>query len=169
VIVEALARLKQEGQLGKLPPVILSGLTKDPRAPGHFDRVMERARQAGIDGHFRHLGLIPYDHVLALNANCLAMINPSHFEGWSTPIEEAKAFATPLILSDIPISREQAPDARFFAADSPTEAARALQEAAAGNALARPPAGLLMAAQNKRLDEHAASLLRTVRAAAGRS
>jgi hypothetical protein len=39
----------------------------------------------------------------------VAIINPSYFEGWSTTVEEAKALGQRLILSDIPVHREQAP------------------------------------------------------------
>jgi glycosyltransferase involved in cell wall biosynthesis len=166
VIVEALARLKAEGRLDALPPVILTGQPKDPRSPTHFDDLMTAAKAAGVEQHFRYLGLIPYDDVLALNASCLAMINPSRFEGWSTPIEEAKAFATPLILADIPIHREQAPDATFFPWERADAAAEALTAVAARGDGARPSATALMQAQGQRLDEHARALLAVVSAAA---
>src|SRR5690606_13928538 len=117
-VVEALARLKGEGRLDEVPPVVLSGLAEDRRNPRHYDRLMAEAHATGVESHFRYLGLIPYDHVLSLNAACERMINPSLFEGWSTPIEEAKALGTPLLLSDLPIHREQAPDAHFFNATS---------------------------------------------------
>jgi glycosyltransferase involved in cell wall biosynthesis len=54
-----------------------------------------------------------------------ALLNPSRFEGWSTTVEEAKAVGTPMLLSDIPVHREQAPNARFFG----TEDAAALADA----------------------------------------
>jgi hypothetical protein len=38
------------------------------------------------------------------------------FEGWSTVIEDARGFGRPLIVSDIPVDREQADsDTIFFA------------------------------------------------------
>lgn len=166
VVIEALARLKAEGGLAGLPPVILAGQPKDPRNPGHFEALMAQAQAAGVAAHFRYLGLIPYDHVLALNAACLAMINPSQFEGWSTPIEEAKAFATPLVLSDIPIHREQAPGAVFFGASDVAACATALREVAARPADARPSLAAMRAAQAARLEAHADALRAAVRAAA---
>ncbi len=42
------------------------------------------------------------------------MIDSAWFDGWLTPIEEAKGFVTPFVRADIPIHREQAPDVRFF-------------------------------------------------------
>jgi glycosyltransferase involved in cell wall biosynthesis len=163
VIVEALGTIRAAGQLDTLPPVILTGQPKDQRNPAHFDELMARAKALGIESHFRYLGLIPYDDVMALNANCLAMINPSRFEGWSTTIEEAKAFATPLVLADISIHREQAPDARFFDWRSAVSAAEALRELAERPFRPQLPIETLRTAQSARLGEHARALLNTVR------
>lgn len=167
-IVAALALLKSQGMLGRVPPVILSGLNKDPRNPAHFGALMQEARSAGVEGHFRFLGLIPYDHVLALAGACDTLINPSHFEGWSTPIEEAKALGAPLLLSDIPIHREQAPHARFFDPGSPAAAAEAILAIAGCEPLPRAPVADLIGEQKRRIGEHAESLLGTVEAAANR-
>ena len=49
-----------------------------------------------------------------LNANCVALINPSFFEGWSTTVEEAKSLGTKMILSNIELHKEQAKEAMFF-------------------------------------------------------
>jgi glycosyltransferase involved in cell wall biosynthesis len=164
-IVSALARLKAEGALYAMPPVILSGQNKDIRNPDHFANLMGAAREAGVESHFRYLGLIPYDHVLSLAACCDALVNPSHFEGWSTPIEEAKAVGAPLILSDIRVHREQAPNARLFDPDSSDAAAEALLEVSRRPPLPRAALETLIAEQHRRLDDHAASLLKVVRAA----
>jgi glycosyltransferase involved in cell wall biosynthesis len=167
LVIDALARLKAEGALGPdAPPVILTGLARDPRNPGYFDWLTARVQEAGVESHFRYLGLIPYDHVLSLGAACDALINPSRFEGWSTPIEEAKAFAAPLMLSDIPIHGEQAPAARFFDPDSPQALAEAMLDALRRPPPTRPGLAELVAMQNRRLDQHSSSLLATVRAAA---
>ena len=61
------------------------------------------------------LGLVPREHVFAFFRSCAFYLNPSQHEGWSTGVEEAKVFQVPMILSDIPIHREQANgDASFF-------------------------------------------------------
>jgi glycosyltransferase involved in cell wall biosynthesis len=164
-IVSALARLKAQRNLSDVPPVILSGQNRDVRNPDHFRDLMHAAREARVESHFRYLGLIPYDHVLSLVARCDALINPSYFEGWSTPIEEAKALGAPLILSDIRVHREQAPGARLFNPDSTDEAADALLEFSLRPLAPRAPPAALIAAQDRRLESHAASLLRVVRSA----
>ena len=60
----------------------------------------------------------------------VAVINPSLVEGWSTSVEEAKSLRVPLVLSNIPVHREQAiRDAIFFDPHSAAAAAAALLEA----------------------------------------
>src|SRR3990167_8740900 len=152
VIVEALGLIAAEHGLGAIPPIILTGQSKDPRNPNYFEDLFSRGRELGVEGLFRYLGLLPYDHILSLNASCEAMINPSRFEGWSTPIEEAKAFATPLLLSDIPIHREQAPDAFFLDPHSPEKAAAVLVDLASKPTAQRPALEMLRAAHAARID-----------------
>lgn len=115
LVVEALRRIQRDrGILDGFPPVIMSGSTKDQRDPGHFERTMGMVASEGLSPWFRHLGMIDYGDVLALNASAIATINPSLFEGWASSVEEAKSLGTPLVLSDIDVHREQAPGARFF-------------------------------------------------------
>ena len=42
----------------------------------------------------------------------VAVLQPSLFEGWSTTVEEAKSIGKTILLSDIPVHREQAPPRR---------------------------------------------------------
>jgi glycosyltransferase involved in cell wall biosynthesis len=167
--LEALQILAGQGQLSETPPIIMTGPPSDNRNPGHFEQLFAKARAAGVESHFRYLGLLPYGEVLALNAACERMINPSLFEGWSTPIEEAKAFATPLILSDLDIHREQAPDAQFFDPMSPSAFAQVLLEAARTPPGARASPADRAAAQEARLDGHAAAILGALESASRRA
>jgi glycosyltransferase involved in cell wall biosynthesis len=164
-VVEALGLLAQAGRLDGLPPVVMTGRTEDARDPGLFGMVMARAKALGVQNHFRHLGLIPYADVFALNAAAHRLINPSLFEGWSTTVEEAKALGTPMILSDISLHREQAPDATFFARTSAQDLAECL--VAAGNSGPRPGVDLeaLEQAQMARRTTHADAFLSAVAAA----
>lgn len=61
---------------------------------------------------------------------CQAMLNPSLFEGWSTTVEEARALATPMLLSDLNVHREQmGAAAHYFRRDSAEDLADLLQAA----------------------------------------
>lgn len=167
LIVQALQILKDDGRLPKVPPIVLSGHTVDPRSPKHFDDLMAQMSSLGLKSHFRYLGTLPYEDVLSLNAACLALINPSMFEGWSTTIEEAKALSTPLLLSALDIHKEQAPTARFFGLNSPDELAEALWEAAQGQVPKRVEGNQLLANHSVRLNEHARSLRNAIAKAKG--
>ena len=52
-------------------------------------------------------GFISREDQLGLIQNSLAVIQPSKFEGWSTVVEDAKALNKYLLLSSIPVHREQ--------------------------------------------------------------
>ena len=126
VVIEALHRLQVEGVV--TPPVICSGSTRDHRNIAYFDEVEELIESCGVSPTFRMIGMVPYKDVIHLMAGACAVVNPSFFEGWSTTVEEAKALCIPLLLSDIPVHREQVKDhARFFDPSSPKALAEVLQ------------------------------------------
>lgn len=126
LVIEALRELKARGLDFT---VAASGLQQDPRDPEHFPRVQARLQSTGLAANFRLLGLIPYAHLGALMRASDALINPSLFEGWSTTVEEAKSNGVPMILSDIPVHREQAGStAAFFNPHDP----KALADTLAG-------------------------------------
>jgi len=77
-----------------------------------------------IARNMRLLGVLPRLVQLELMRRACAVIQPSLFEGWSTVIEDARAFGRPLIVSDIPVHREQADgDTTFFAPQDPASLA----------------------------------------------
>ena len=106
LILDALALLKDRGQ----PVLVIStGAKEDYRQPRYFAQLMARADSLGIADSFRTLGVIPQNDLLGLMMNAIALLNPSRAEGWSTSVEEAKSLGKQVILSDIPVHREQAP------------------------------------------------------------
>nr|WP_249159038.1 glycosyltransferase family 1 protein [Bradyrhizobium jicamae] len=115
LVIDALDLLKRRG----LDVVVAaSGSTYDPREPDYFAALMSEVKTRGLDASFRHLGMIPIEHVYALLRTSLALINPSRCEGWSTTVEEAKSFGVPMILSEIDVHREQTGGAaRYFGVD----------------------------------------------------
>ena len=127
LLLQAIRELAERGQ----PiTVVATGSPMDTNHPGHPELVLRRARQWGLESSFRFLGLVPYADLLPLMRCCVAMINPSLFEGWSTTVEEAKSLGVPMVLSDLPVHREQAGGrARFFDARSSGALADALARA----------------------------------------
>ena len=130
LVIDALAVLVGRG---KRFTVVASGGQNDPRDPGHFARLMARARDLGVDDLFKPLGLIPYPDIALLMRASTALINPSRFEGWSTTVEEAKATGTPLLLSDLPVHREQTENdvVIYFDPDRPESLACAIEKVTA--------------------------------------
>lgn len=113
--IDALALLKQRGIDAT---IVCTGKPFDARMPQHFDELMAHSRAQGVEDRFRVLGVVPYWDLQGLMAHSAAVVNPSHFEGWSTSVEEAKTLQKRLLLSDIPVHREQAPqNGSFFATD----------------------------------------------------
>jgi glycosyltransferase involved in cell wall biosynthesis len=132
LVIEALAMLRDQE---RPVTVVASGSQLDPRNPGHFELLSTMIRDRNLKGQFRILGMVPHDHVPALMCASMALLNPSHYEGWSTSVEEARSLGTALILSDIPVHREQArAEAAYFDPYNASELASIL-----GN-LVPPPA-----------------------------
>lgn len=115
VVIEALGILRKKG---RLVTVVATGNPKDSRHPGLYEELEQRMKALGVASDFRMLGVVPRLHLLALLRTCSVLINPSRFEGWSTTVEEGKALGIPMVLSDLPVHREQAGDqADYFTVD----------------------------------------------------
>jgi glycosyltransferase involved in cell wall biosynthesis len=124
VVIEALAILQRSGRHVR---VISTGSHLDPRNPDLYNELCERIKVLGLERVFLILGIVPYVDLQALMRYSVAVINPSLFEGWSSTVEEAKAFGKRVILSDIPVHREQAPrGALYFDAHDPIVLAEAI-------------------------------------------
>jgi glycosyltransferase involved in cell wall biosynthesis len=127
VVIEALGILKERQNKAL---VLSTGHTQDHRQPGHFDRLMSQVQKAGLQDYFRPLGLVPYEDLSGLMRHSAAVLNPSLFEGWSTTVEESKSLGKTIILSDIPVHREQAPEfGLFFDPKNPSQLADVIEEA----------------------------------------
>jgi glycosyltransferase involved in cell wall biosynthesis len=112
VVVDALDILASKGVR---PHVVCTGNFVDYRNPGYFSELVEHIERRGLRGQIHILGLIPRLEQLQLMRRCVAVVQPSRFEGWSTVVEDAKALDRPLLLSDLPVHREQSPrDVSFF-------------------------------------------------------
>lgn len=133
VVIEALANLKEQG---KHPVVVCTGNTEDFRNPDYFDSIVRKVEGQGIAGQFHILGLIPRSDQIQLMRRCLAVIQPSQFEGWSTVVEDARTLGKPVLLSDFPVHLEQnPPGSRYFA---PTDAEQLADVMAAAMELLDP-------------------------------
>lgn len=111
-VLKSLALLKQKG---KNITIVFSGKQRDYRKPNYFETLMQYVKENDLESNTRFLGFIDRNEQLALMNNSLAVIQPSLFEGWSTVVEDSKSLNKTLILSNIPVHREQInKNVRFF-------------------------------------------------------
>ena len=94
--------------------VVFTGKPFDNRNPEYYGGLLAQVQRDGIANHVNFLGFIPRNEQLILMKNSLAVIQPSLFEGWSTVVEDAKALKKNIIVSDIPVHREQLPNYELF-------------------------------------------------------
>jgi glycosyltransferase involved in cell wall biosynthesis len=128
VVIEAIGRLRQKGVRVN---AVITGLPLDYRDPNNepTSRILQAIATAGAASQIVVLGLVSESDYVNLMQASAAVVQPSLFEGWSTVIQDAKALGRPLICSDIPVHREQAPGALgFFSCEDAGELADILAE-----------------------------------------
>ena len=96
--------------------LVVTGLPSDYRDPENksLSQFFQGSAKEDVAGSIHFLGQIPYRDLVAIMRAAALIIQPSFFEGWSTSIEDSKALGRPLVCSDIPVHREQVPDALGF-------------------------------------------------------
>lgn len=87
--------------------VVFTGSPSDPRNNEYFQVVEQYVETNGLQRWVKFLGFIDRAEQLALMSKARAIIQPSLFEGWSTVVEDTKAMGQFILLSDIPLHREQ--------------------------------------------------------------
>lgn len=111
-LIKAISLAKKEN---KDIRVLLSGKEEDYRTEGHVEKLKQLVKDLDVCNEVSFLGFLPRDEQLYILKNSVAVVQPSLFEGWSTVVEDAKAQGKYLILSDIPVHREQVEvDVNFF-------------------------------------------------------
>jgi glycosyltransferase involved in cell wall biosynthesis len=109
--------------------VAFTGNTKDDRHPEYYNELRDYIDTHELHDQIIFLGFIDRAEQLQLMNNCIAIIQPSLFEGWSTVVEDAKSMNKFLIVSNIDIHKEQLENssALFFEPLDESELAAALQ------------------------------------------
>lgn len=134
VVIEAVARLKERGNSVH---VVVTGDIHDYRNPGFKNLIFQKVSAFDVRENFIFLGLADRIEQRQLLVNSVSIIQPSRFEGWNTLVEEAKSIGKHIILSDIPVHLEQAPETGvFFRDNEPGDLAEKM-----GAAWAMPQAG----------------------------
>lgn len=114
---------------------VFTGLPHDSRDPqnGYLSRILQQICEEDLAGSISVLGFISRKELIDLFRSASLVIQPSLSEGWSTSVQDALALGKPLICSDLPVHREQAPGALgFFGGNNPEALADLLAEHWAG-------------------------------------
>jgi glycosyltransferase involved in cell wall biosynthesis len=125
-LIEAFADLARRNP--EVPDLVIIGADLDPP----YTRQMHAAREATGDlaEHIHLLGEVPYADIRRYYQEASLVVFPSYLETFGIPVIEALASDVPLVASDIPIFREIAGDAAFYADPyRPESLADAMQEA----------------------------------------
>ncbi len=103
-ILEAIKLLKEKNLFFE---VVFTGKNFDHRNPGYFNGLESFIAEHGLQTWTNFVGFIDRKLQLSLAKNAVSYIQPSFFEGWSTTVEDAKYLNQFVLLSDIPVHREQ--------------------------------------------------------------
>lgn len=86
---------------------VFTGELKDHRNPDYFKLLKKYFNDLDISSRCNIIGFIDRKEQIALIKNAICLIQPSLFEGWGTVLEDAKVLDKLVLLSDIPVHREQ--------------------------------------------------------------
>lgn len=86
---------------------VFTGMMEDYRTPDYIDRLKKLIDNPIIASHIKMLGFISRGEQIAIMKNAAFVIQPSLFEGWGTVVEDSKVLDKTILLSDIPVHREQ--------------------------------------------------------------
>lgn len=112
VVIEALNRISKKSRENII--IYSSGSNQDYRNPQNFQNIIKLVSKYKLQKNYVYLGLIPFLDVMSLIYYSLAVINPSYFEGWSSSVEQAKAYNKKIILSQIDVHKEQNPKYAYY-------------------------------------------------------
>lgn len=105
VVFEALQLVKEK--YGSNLCVACTGQMEDNRNTTYINELKEFVSHHELEENLVLLGFISREEQLQLMKGCIAVIQPSLFEGWGTVVEDAKTLRKRVILSDIDVHKEQ--------------------------------------------------------------
>lgn len=113
LILKSLIDLKKINKIHNIQ-IICTGLFNDYRNPNHKKKIKEIIKSNKLENNFKILGVVNFDELMSLMKYSVAVINPSRSEGWSSTVEQAKSMGKFILLSNLPVHKEQNPSRCFF-------------------------------------------------------
>ena len=128
VVFKAIAELYSKNASSDVV-FVFTGAKKDYRNEEYFDTLMKIVADNHIENRVSLLGFIDRTEQLALMKCSEFIIQPSLFEGWGTVVEDAKVLDKTILLSDIPLHKEQKNEkCILFEAVNPLDLASKIEE-----------------------------------------
>ena len=130
VAVRAIEELKKRGALAD-HDFVFTGNLEDYRNPAYINRLKEIMEAPQVADAIRLLGFVDRTEQLCIMKNAQFIVQPSLCEGWGTVLEDAKVLDKTVLLSDIPVHREQKNGkCRLFHPNEPEELANLMEQLA---------------------------------------
>lgn len=108
---------------------VFTGELSERRNPNYISSLMRLLEDRRMKERVLILGFVNREEQLLLMKESLFIIQPSLFEGWGTTVEDAKILGKGVLLSDIPVHKEQSNDnCLLFKKDDPDELADIINE-----------------------------------------
>lgn len=104
--IEALKKYYADFPNSKLI-VVFTGRLSDYRNPEYVRNIEQILTASPLSKHVKLLGFIKREEQIVIMKHSEFVIQPSLFEGWGTVLEDAKVLDKTVLLSDIPVHREQ--------------------------------------------------------------
>ena len=111
VVIKAISILKNEGIDVR---VLCSGNFKALENNDYINTLQQLIKELHVETYVNFLGMISYSEVQLLMRNSVSVINPSFFEGWSSSVEECKSMGKNMIVSELPVHKEQNPPETLY-------------------------------------------------------
>jgi glycosyltransferase involved in cell wall biosynthesis len=112
------------------PIVVCTGALMDFRQPDYCENLLQQIHRAGLGAQVLLLGRVARRLQIEIIRRSLAVIQPSLFEGWSTVVEDSRVLGKAVLLSDLPVHREQdPPSTQFFPKSDPEALANLIADA----------------------------------------
>lgn len=109
IVFEAINILKNDKEYCNIK-FVFTGELSDWRNPEYINKLKEYITENELNNKIIITGFINRTDQLIIMKNSLFIIQPSLFEGWGTVVEDAKVLNKRILLSDIPVHKEQAND-----------------------------------------------------------
>lgn len=130
VAVKAIEEIKKRGALSDYK-FVFTGNLEDYRNPDYIDRLKEIMSAEDVKDSIRLLGFVDRTEQLCIMKHAKFLVQPSLCEGWGTVLEDAKVLDKTVLLSDIPVHREQKNEkCKLFDPHNPKKLAELIEETA---------------------------------------